>query len=143
MKYLPGAAALAVVAMSLVACATGGNDTDIGSLEALQMHERNEALVIDVRPAKERHVGMPRRPVVHLPFGSERSINEATVEAELEFVQRVRANLVGSRLVLLVCQIGVRSAAAARLLRRHGIDARSVRDGYMGNESGPGWKAWD
>jgi len=41
-------------------------------------------------------------------------------------------------LIILVCSVGVRSASAASLLRRRGLAAVSLEDGWLGNDMGPG-----
>lgn len=142
-----GAVRKALAALLLVSCAGGcattGVERGMSSFEALGKHERGEIVVVDVRSAEERAGRLPRGPVLHVQFGPDRWRNDITFDQETAFVRKIERLAARGKPLVLLCQYGVRSGAAVRALRRHRVEARSVEDGYLGNELGPGWAAWD
>lgn len=119
---------VAIFAWQFVAAA------QIQSISATDAHDfqsQNGAILIDVRtPGEWKRDGMPAG-----------SIGISIAEAD--FVSRVREIVDGDldRQVILICQTGVRSSHAARLLEQNGFrDLSNVQEGIRGSwRSGPGW----
>lgn len=99
--------------------------------EAHDVQSQNGAILIDVRtPGEWKRDGMPAGSI-------------GISIAETDFVSRVREIVDGDleRQVILICQTGVRSLHAARLLEQNGFrDLSNVQEGMRGSwRSGPGW----
>ncbi len=127
--------------LAIAACAPHLAPEGILAIDAIERHERGEIVVVDVRSAREVLAGFPKRSFVHIQFGAN-EWRPVTVEDARAFAEQVRS-LMDRRPIALLCQYGVRSAAAAEALNRYGISARSITDGYLGNNHGPGWRAWE
>ncbi len=126
----------------LVSCAQIDETDSIISLDAITAYERGAIVVVDVRSVRERHGGIPKFAMPHVQFGPD-TWSAASDGDRVTFVARIRAVVPNDRSVALLCQAGIRSLAAAAALREHGIVALNIRDGYLGNSHGPGWKAWE
>jgi rhodanese-related sulfurtransferase len=124
----------------LAACTPFAPEGGILAIDAIERHERREIVVVDVRPASEILRGLPKRLLVHVQYGPDEwgAISE---DDERLFATRIRE--ISGRPIVLLCQYGVRSATAAEALRRQGIAAESITDGYLGNNYGPGWRTWE
>ena len=103
----------------------------VTATEAHNLQSQNGAILIDVRtPGEWNRGGMPAGSI-------------GISIADTDFVSRVR-NIVDDdldRQVILICQTGVRSSHAARLLEQNGFrDLSNVAEGMRGSwRSGPGW----
>ena len=103
----------------------------VTATEAHNLQSQNGAILIDVRtPGEWKRDGMPAGSI-------------GISIAETDFVSRVR-NIVGGdldRQVILICQTGVRSSHAARLLEQNGFrNLSNVQEGIRGSwRAGPGW----
>lgn len=125
-------------ALFLLGCAYVPQE-GISSFDALRLHEEGRLVVIDVRPSAEILRSLPKRPLVHIQYGPDEWGAVAENDARA-FAEKVRSASDGKPIALL-CQYGVRSAAAAAALRERGIAAQNITDGYLGNNHGPGWRA--
>lgn len=97
------------------------------------------ALLLDVRGITERRRdGVSTLPHHWHSFGPDRW--GAPTEAErAEFLGAVAAHGdVHRRRLLVLCSVGVRSDAAARVLTEAGYHATNIRDGWLGNRWGAG-----
>lgn len=111
------------------------------SFGAITLLERGDAVVIDVRPTSERQHGIVAGSQ-WIQFGPDKWTGDVSRKDAQEFVEKIISLGLDKKEVLLLCQEGVRSEAARLELYKNGIQARSVADGYMGNNHGPGWRAW-
>jgi len=138
---------IAAIALSLYCsgCASIStpDEDEIGAFEALALHDHGEVLLIDVRSEKEKASASPKAKSIALQFGPDTWSGKVSKEEELRFIARIATLETNSRQLVLLCQYGVRSRAAIAVLRQARIRAKSVTDGYAGNESGPGWGAWE
>lgn len=80
---------------------------EVGSLEATQLINHHEAMVIDVREDSELRDGMIPN-AKHIPLGQ--------IQARVKELDRFR-----SRPVIIACRSGARSSGACRLLRKAGF----------------------
>lgn len=91
---------------------------EVSALEAVQLINRRDALVLDVRDAAEYAGG-------HI--ANARHIPEAQLGERLKELEKFK-----SRPVIVSCRTGSRSAAAAALLRKHGFaEASALRGGLV------------
>lgn len=127
--------------LALAACTPTTAPEGILAIDAIERHERGEIIVVDVRAAREVLAAFPKHALVHIQFGPDEWGAVAEEEARA-FAEKLQAVMDG-RPVALLCQYGVRSAAAAEALKRRGIAAQTITDGYLGNRQGPGWRAWE
>ena len=105
---------------------------------------REGAVLLDVRGPMERdRDGVPAFPFPWLPYGPDHWRGQPGPDASTAFLHAVATTIgppAGQR-VLVLCSIGVRSAAAARRLNAAGYDAENILDGWLGNSHGPGLRA--
>jgi rhodanese-related sulfurtransferase len=96
--------------------------------------------LIDVRGETERRRdGIPGIEHTWVPFGPDRWRGMPDAASQADFLRRITEHLaIDNRPLVLICSIGVRSAAAVRLLADHGVGAESIEDGWLGNDFGPG-----
>lgn len=100
---------------------------------------RGGAVLLDVRGGTERNRdGASRLPHIWVTFGSDhwRRSEPADVASFVHHLSQT-AVLPGQRLVVL-CSVGVRSAAAADTLMALGHDAVNIREGWLGGAAGIG-----
>lgn len=109
------------------------------SLDAYELTRQGKLLVIDIRPEPERHRdGFPSSAIA-IPYPTEIFADDR------QFVRAVdRISQGNHRLPIgLLCRRGVTSQDAQAVLRAAGYTTvYSVSDGFLGSETGPGWKAW-
>lgn len=116
---------------------------DLSAFDALALHEAGALLILDVWSDAELRRHAPKTPLIRIQFGPDDWTAAAAGETDASaFAEKIRAASDG-RPIALLCLYGVRSAAAAQALGRHGIAARNVADGFLGNRHGPGWRAWE
>jgi rhodanese-related sulfurtransferase len=110
--------------------------------EAIERYERHEIIVVDIRSAAEVLSAFPKHALIQIQFGPDQwgSVTEEQVAA---FIRRLAPFMSGGSPVFLLCQYGVRSETASRLLARRGLSVTNIKDGYLGNSYGPGWRAWE
>jgi rhodanese-related sulfurtransferase len=131
------------LAVLLAAACVQIPDHGIDALTAMEQQDRGAAVVVDVRPPEERRAYPLKRTVAELPFGPDDwtgTMGETSIKA---FVSGLSAFSARDKPLLFLCQAGIRSEAARVAAGRHGIAALSIRDGYLGNHYGPGWRAWE
>ena len=86
---------------------TAGSAAQVGALEAVQLINRRDALVLDVRDKPDYAAG-------HIP--NARNIPLAELSTRLREIERFK-----SRPVVINCQAGARSAGACNLLKKSGF----------------------
>ena len=89
---------------------------EVGPLEAVQLINRRDAIVVDVRDSSDYSAG-------HIT--SARNIPEAQLAERMKELEKFKA-----RPLIVVCRAGTRAAGAAALLRKHGFaEAVALRGG--------------
>ena len=89
---------------------------DVGSFEAVQLINRRDAVVLDVRDTGEFAAG-------HV--GNARHIPEAELENRMKELERYK-----SRPILVTCRSGARAGSVSATLRKHGFsEAVALRGG--------------
>jgi rhodanese-related sulfurtransferase len=103
------------------------------------------AVYIDVRTEREFAIGHPQR-AVNIPVAFPDPSRGMTMNDE--FVNVVKANFSPDTKIIVGCQAGPRSTAAANLLQQAGFqDVANLLGGFggmrdgMGNVNAPGWAA--
>jgi rhodanese-related sulfurtransferase len=97
----------------------GGSAPQVGPTEAVQLINRRDALVLDVRDKAEFAAG-------HIP--NARNIPLAELGARLREIEKFK-----TRPIVINCQSGARSAGACGLLRKNGFgEAYALRGGIGG-----------
>lgn len=99
-------------------------------------HDGSPALFVDLRTAGERAQGGRLARALWVPLGGNGRDNARLVDAVVRAVHGDRV-----RMVVLVCQAGVKAAAAAEALRAHGFAAALVVEG--GLWAGEPWLAFE
>ena len=128
-----------------VACVPVSKQSGVVSQEIaskdLELLLRNkEVSMIDVRSPNERLAGKISG-AVELLYGpiqwTERRVSPEDIEA---FLLKVRERFPNTSTRLVVfCNVGIRSQAAARVLIEHGYrGTMTVREGFLGNQFGEG-----
>ncbi len=122
----------------MAACAVPADDPSMLSFD-VDGEVAAGGLLIDVRGATERRRdGVSALPHRWLPLGPD-AWRRPTAADDADFLNRLAADdPPRGRRLLVLCSVGVRSAAAVRTLRAAGRDARNIRDGWLGNADGPG-----
>lgn len=96
-----------------------GSVPQVGAIDAVQLINRRDALVLDVRDNAEFVAG-------HLP--NARSIPLAELEGRIREIEKLK-----SRPVIVNCPVGTRSAAVCNTLKKHGFgEVHVLRDGIRG-----------
>lgn len=91
---------------------------EVGVLEAVQLINRRDALVLDVREPGEYAAG-------HVP--NARHIPERELAGRIKEIEKFK-----SRPVVVTCRTGARSGAACTILRKHGFnEVFSLRGGIV------------
>lgn len=101
--------------------------------------------MVDVRgPTERRNDGIPKQQHHWIPFGTDRWRGGASQEEQESFLRQV-SNIFGPATeaprLMIICSVGVRSEAAARVLAAAGYDANNLQDGWLGNDMGEGLRA--
>jgi rhodanese-related sulfurtransferase len=129
---------ITIVALLLLATAAARAET-LTAAEAAVRAAAGELVLIDVRlPAEWAQTGLPEG-ALGIALQDPR-----TLAARPDFAEAVLAAVGGDRRreIALICASGVRSAFAARLLKRHGFSGvHDVGEGMVGSAAGPGWLA--
>lgn len=111
----------------------------ISSLDAYDLSTRGELRIIDIRPDDERtRDGWPID-AMPVPFPTGPFANHG------RFIDRVTNVTHGDRdhPLALLCRRGVTSRRAQTVLTKAGFrSVFNIADGFLGSESGPGWKRW-
>ena len=95
-----------------------GGGKEVSVQQAVQLINRRDALVLDVRDASEYAGG-------HIP--NARHIPMADMEKRVKELEKFK-----QRPVILICRSGARSGAASAILRKHGFDeAFSLKGGVL------------
>jgi len=106
----------------------------MSAVEANAMVSEGKLLLIDLRTPEEwRQTGVP---------AGARRINVRDPEGPAAFLEKVQGAVNGdkSRPIGLICRVGNRSTQAQKLLLAKGFaNVVNVKEGVMGNDSGPGW----
>lgn len=101
------------------------------------------AVLVDVRgPTERAQDGVPGLRHHWVAFGPDRWRGRPS-EAETQDFPRQISHVVGppGARLLILCSVGIRSEAAARLLLAAGYDADGIMDGWLGNDMGAGLRA--
>jgi rhodanese-related sulfurtransferase len=133
----------------LTACAGTGTSSEKGAAFLLSVDVPREAaegaVLVDVRgPTERRNDGIPKRQHHWIPFGADRWRGGASLEEEENFLRRASDKLgpvTEAPRLIIICSVGVRSEAAARVLAAAGYDANNLQDGWIGNDMGAGLRA--
>lgn len=102
----------------LVTRLTSGHVPQVGAFEAVQLINRRDALVLDVRD-KAAYA------IAHIP--NARNIPQTELESRLRELEKYK-----SRPIVVNCQSGTRSAAVHSLLQKNGFEAFALRGGLDG-----------
>jgi rhodanese-related sulfurtransferase len=134
---------LLVLCLTLVACASvpSGTTERFTAFDAMELWEKDEVLLLDVRSELERRKGAPQKRVASVQYGPDRwngTVDDTETSRFIEAVRRINPD---GKPIAILCQYGVRAEAAHRVLAQNGITARTIADGYLGNQNGPGWKS--
>ena len=106
----------------------------ISPLEALELSNKNECHLIDIRDAEElRKLGR-----IENSFHISRGLLEFSIHPESAFVQNNNLDL--NKEIVLFCAAGGRSALAAKTLKEMGFKKVSHIEGGFGNMSNSGFK---
>ena len=132
--------------LAVTGCATTG-DTPSAETITLAADVVDElargAVLVDVRgPTERRRDGVPRQAHLAIMFGQD----DFSARVSAAETSRFRAQIAESagppgRRLILLCSVGVRSAAAARSLVGLGYTVSNVMDGWLGNDAGPGLRS--
>lgn len=95
-----------------------GNVAQVGAFEAVQLINRRDALVLDVRDKADYAVG-------HIPEA--RNIPLPELAARLHELEKFK-----SRPIVVNCQSGTRAAGVCDLLKRNGFEVFALRGGISG-----------
>jgi rhodanese-related sulfurtransferase len=96
-----------------------GNSPQVGPAEAVQLINRRDALVLDVRDKADFAAG-------HIP--NARNIPLPELDARLRELEKFKA-----RPIVIICQSGARSAGVCRMLKQNGFgEVFSLRGGIGG-----------
>lgn len=99
------------------------------------------ATLIDVRTPDERGRG-PVEGEVWVPY-EPKLLEKPSALEESDFVTRIAEHVSPEKMLILVCNKGVRSLHASRTLLAHGFTrVLNVTGGLRGNKKDPGWIAW-
>ncbi len=97
----------------------GGSVPQVGAAEAVQLINRRDALVLDVRDSADFSSG-------HLP--NARHIPFAELDGRMREIEKLK-----SRPVIVTCSTGMRSATVCSTLKKHGFsEVQVLRDGVRG-----------
>lgn len=134
---------LLVLCLSFAACTSvpSGTPERFTAFDAIELWEKGEILILDVRSERERQRGVPREHVVSIQYGPSEWSGTVKDEESAKFLKAVLQINPGMKPVAVLCQYGVRAEAANRILAQNGIRAYTIVDGYLGNQNGPGWKS--
>ncbi len=95
-----------------------GNVAEVGAFEAVQLINRRDAVVLDVRDKADYAAG-------HIP--NARNIPLAELNGRMHELEKQKA-----RPIVVHCQTGTRAGAACGLLKKNGFDAHALRGGING-----------
>lgn len=119
-------------------------DISISAESAVQLLRQGKIKLIDTRAPSERSAGsiLGSLPI---QFGSDRWTDSVTDQDKTRFLAQVTAaGLNQHESIVTICNAGVRSLAAAKILRSAGYtNVRSVLGGYLGTDSDPGWQFFE
>lgn len=97
----------------------GSSASQVGAVEAVQLINRRDALVLDVRDSADFAAG-------HLP--NARSIPFSELDGRVREIEKLK-----SKPVIVTCSTGMRSAAVCSTLKKHGFsEVHVLRDGVRG-----------
>lgn len=95
-----------------------GSASQVGAFEAVQLINRRDALVLDVRDKAEYVAG-------HIP--NARNIPLPEIGGRLHELEKLK-----SRPIVVHCQSGARAASVCSLLKKNGFEAFALRGGING-----------
>ncbi|WP_009869427.1 rhodanese-like domain-containing protein [Paramagnetospirillum magnetotacticum] len=125
---------IAIAALLLLASPVVAQESVISAVDANAMLTEGKLLLIDLRTPEEwRQTGVP---------AEARRINVHDPEGPAAFLEKVLGAAGGdkSRPIGLICRVGNRSTQAQKLLLAKGFtNVVNIKEGVMGNDSGPGW----
>ena len=133
----------------LTACTGTGPSSEKSATFLLSVDVPREAaegaIMVDVRgPTERRRDGIPKHQHHWIPFGADRWLGGASLEEQENFLRRASDTLgpaTEAPRLIIICSVGVRSEAAARVLAAAGYDANNLQDGWIGNDMGEGLRA--
>lgn len=132
----------------LAACVGAGTSSEPGAAFLLAVDVPQEAAagaaLVDVRgPTERRRDGLPKHQHHWIPFGADRWMGGASEQREsfLREVLTILGPASEAPRLIIICSVGVRSEAAARILAAAGYDASNLQDGWIGNDMGPGLRS--
>mgnify|MGYP001414175204 CR=1 FL=1 len=106
----------------------------ISSSEALELHNKNECNLIDIRDANE----LQKLGKIENSYHISRGLLEFSIHPESAYVQNNNLDL--KKEIVLFCAAGGRSALAAKTLKEMGFKNVSHIEGGFGNMSNSGFK---
>lgn len=131
----------------LVGCASANlgapptRDASIPAEQAARLWRQGKIKLIDTRSTNERSSGLVVDALL-IQFGPDQwSLGAAEQDSKTFVLLVTEAGLGPADPVVTLCNVGVRSLAAARALRSAGFESvRSVAGGYLGKGADPGWQ---
>lgn len=117
------------------------SDLSIPSEQAVQLLRQGKIKLVDTRTPSERLDRQISNSVL-IQFGPDQWTEEITEHDKNMFLTQVTAaGLTPQDQIVTVCNAGLRSLAAAKVLRFAGfMRVHSVTGGYIGKDSDPGWQ---